>query len=95
MTEFLSEQAITLWGPFAFIVIMLTVILVILGMQYLSRQRTYEARDEKRTAMFMDAVNRFIITTSDNNDAINGLKQEMIPLIRDMHYTILKMNERL
>jgi len=90
VTEFLSEQAIQIWGPFAFCVILLLAIVVILWRQNQASQKAYEEKDERRTTVFMTAVNQFIETASEMKSAV----QENNVLLRDVHSTMIKMNER-
>lgn len=98
MTEFLSEKAISLWGPFAFCVILLGFIVFVLGKQYLLRQKTYEERDERRTASFVDTTKQFMLSMTQNTNTIDKLNenvQENTSVLRDVHTTVTKMNERL
>lgn len=97
MEEIFAEKAITLWGPFAMIVILLVLVLVVLGRQYLSRQKAYEERDEKRLSMFMAAVGEFTqqaIETRKSVEDNNTLTRELKELVRDVHTWMVKFNER-
>lgn len=89
--EFLSEKAIALWGPFAFCVILLLVLLWILGRQYLLRQEAFEERDQERVKTFTDSVHNFTNTVSNLQRSMD----DNTSVTRDMHTILIKMNERL
>ncbi len=90
MDQILAEKAFALWGPFAMVVVLLLLALYILGKQYLSRQKSYEERDEKRLSMFMQTTAEFTRTASDNNVILSELKE----MVSEAHTMLVKINER-
>ncbi|HET9135140.1 MAG TPA: hypothetical protein VFO76_00775, partial [Candidatus Kapabacteria bacterium] len=70
---------------------LLVVAIVILGRQYLARQKAYEERDDERLAMYMQSTKEFTQTASDNNVILRELKD----MVKEAHTMMVKLNERL
>ena len=52
--EFLAEKSIEIWGPWAFVVVLLMIIVFALGKYFLARQAKWDKKDEFRTNQFIE-----------------------------------------
>lgn len=95
--EFLSEKAITLWGPFAFIVILLLVMLYLVVKYFLGQQKHWYDLDEHRTKAFVEVTREFNTTAKEfntNATNINAILVEVKQLVGSMNVSLIKLNAK-
>ena len=95
--EFLSEKAVALWGPFAFVVIILLVGIVSVVKYFMMRQKHWDAMDRERNQEFVLVAKQFNETAKDfstNVAVVTGVLHELKSLVSNVNENVIRMNAR-
>lgn len=95
--EFLSEKAIALWGPFAFVVIILLFGIYFVVKYFLMRQKHWDEMDHARNAEFSQVAKDFNETAKDfskNVAILTEVLDEVKTLVGSVNTNMIQLNAK-
>lgn len=95
--EFISEQAVAIWGPFAIVVIILIAGIIGIAKYFVNRQKHWDEMDQRRNEAFVQVTKEFNLTAkefSNNATKMNDILVEVKGLVSSMNIGLIQLTAK-